>query len=104
MIETVLEAVDLLDMKMKKVKNMSGGERQRVAIARALVNRPKVILADEPTGALDSTNRNMILDIIYDYLDETKSLLFVTHDLENNRRGNQKIMNIKDGVLSIAKP
>lgn len=104
MIETVLEAVDLLDMKMKKVKNLSGGERQRVAIARALVNRPKVILADEPTGALDSTNRNMILDIIYDYLDETKSLLFVTHDLENNRRGNQKIMNIKDGVLSIAKP
>lgn len=91
----------LSDMINKKVKYLSGGERQRVAIARALVNKPRVILADEPTGALDSKNRKQVLDIIYNYLDATKILVFVTHDLENNRRGNQQIVQLDKGKLSV---
>lgn len=91
----------LSDMINKKVKYLSGGERQRVAIARALVNKPRVILADEPTGSLDSKNRKQVLDIIYNYLDATKILVFVTHDLENNRRGNQQIVQLDKGKLSV---
>ncbi len=98
-IDSILGKVGLLDIKMKRVKFLSGGERQRVAIARALVNNPAIIIADEPTGSLDEVNRNIILDIIYDYLDETKILLFVTHDFDNNRRGNQRVMRIVDGSI-----
>lgn len=101
MIETALESVGLLDMSRKLVKYLSGGERQRVAIARALVNQPKILIADEPTGSLDKNTRDEILDIIYNYLDEEKILLFVTHDLEHNRKGNQKIIEINNGTLGI---
>ncbi|AMC94632.1 hypothetical protein AOC36_03595 [Erysipelothrix larvae] len=99
MIETALEGVGLAGMSRKRVKYLSGGERQRVAIARALVNQPKIVIADEPTGSLDQITREQVLDIIYNYLDEDKILLFVTHDLENNRRGEQKIIDIKNGEL-----
>lgn len=99
MIETALEGVGFAGMSRKRVKYLSGGERQRVAIARALVNQPKIVIADEPTGSLDKITREQVLDIIYNYLDEDKILLFVTHDLENNRRGEQKIINIRNGEL-----
>lgn len=99
MIETALEGVGLAGMSRKRVKYLSGGERQRVAIARALVNQPKIVIADEPTGSLDKITREQVLDIIYNYLDEDKILLFVTHDLENNRRGEQKIIDIRNGEL-----
>lgn len=99
MIETALEGVGLAGMSRKRVKYLSGGERQRVAIARALVNQPKIVIADEPTGSLDQITRERVLDIIYNYLDEDKILLFVTHDLENNRRGEQKIIDIRNGEL-----
>ncbi|HBC32210.1 MAG TPA: ABC transporter ATP-binding protein, partial [Clostridiales bacterium] len=68
-------------------------------IARALVNKPRVILADEPTGSLDRKNRELVLDIIYSYLDNTKMLIFVTHDLENNRKGTQRLFQINRGQL-----
>lgn len=100
-IEESLSQVGLSDMINKKVKYLSGGERQRVAIARALVNKPRVILADEPTGSLDSKNRKQVLDIIYNYLDATKILIFVTHDPENNRRGSQQIVKLDKGRLSV---
>ncbi len=99
MIETALEGVGLAGMSRKRVKYLSGGERQRVAIARALVNQPKIVIADEPTGSLDQITREQVLDIIYNYLGEDRILLFVTHDLENNRRGEQKIINIGNGEL-----
>lgn len=99
MIEIALKGVGLAEMSRKRVKFLSGGERQRVAIARALVNQPKIVIADEPTGSLDYITREQVLDIIYNYLDEDKILLFVTHDLENNRRGNQKIIDIRNGEL-----
>ncbi len=82
-----------------EVLHLSGGERQRVAIARALVNRPTIILADEPTGSLDSKHRESVLDIIYNYLDDEKILIFVTHDIEKNRRGQQRILHIDKGVV-----
>lgn len=100
-IEEALDQVGLSGHLRKKVKHLSGGERQRVAIARALVNKPRVILADEPTGSLDSKNRRLVLDIIYNYLDETKILIFVTHDLEKNRRGTQRILQLHQGKLSV---
>ncbi|NMA74778.1 MAG: ABC transporter ATP-binding protein [Bacteroidales bacterium] len=95
----ILTKVGLHDISNKKVKYLSGGERQRVAIARSLVNGPDIILADEPTGSLDANNREIILDILYDYVSEGKTLLFVTHDLENNRRGNQRVIEIREGIL-----
>lgn len=94
-----LEQVGLSDIMQKKVKYLSGGQRQRVAIARALVNKPMVVLADEPTGSLDAGNRDVVLDILYSYLDESKILVFVTHDLEENRRGQQRIVEIRGGKL-----
>ncbi len=100
-IEEALDQVGLSGHLRKKVKHLSGGVRQRVAIARALVNKPRVILADEPTGSLDSKNRRLVLDIIYNYLDETKILIFVTHDLEKNRRGTQRILHLHQGRLSV---
>lgn len=100
LISNALEKVGLKELMHKGVKYLSGGQRQRVAIARALVNEPKIILADEPTGSLDAATREQILNIIYDYLDETKILVFVTHDLQQNRRGNQRIIKIENGVFS----
>lgn len=100
LIEEALHNVGLNDINNKKVRNLSGGQRQRVAIARALVNKPTVILADEPTGSLDGATRDQILNIIYQYVDETKILIFVTHDLSVNRRGEQRIINISEGLLS----
>lgn len=100
-IEESLSQVGLSNYLRKKVRYLSGGERQRVAIARALVNKPKVILADEPTGSLDSKNRQHVLDIIYNYLDESKILIFITHDLENNRKGTQRILQLHQGSLRV---
>ena len=60
---------------------LSGGEQQRVAIARALINKPKIILADEPTGNLDSANSESMIDLLFDYTKKSKtSLIMVTHD------------------------
>lgn len=97
---SALEKVGLAKIPNKTVNLLSGGERQRVGIARALVNNPKIIIADEPTGSLDSDTREMILDIIYEYLSKEHILIFVTHDLENNQRGKQRIIQINNGKIS----
>ena len=78
---------------------LSGGEQQRVAIARSIVMKPKLILADEPTGNLDSENSELISKILFDYVsDEKASLIMVTHD---NNLANQtmKKIKIKDGRI-----
>lgn len=78
----VLEKVGLDKMENKKCKELSGGQKQRVAIARALVNDAQIILADEPTGALDQDMGEKIFQLLKAITEENKTLIMVTHNLE----------------------
>lgn len=80
--EEQLEKLGMLEFKAKNVKQLSGGQRQRVAIARALVNSPELIVADEPTGALDSQSQQVVLDIFKQLADSGKTIIIVTHNPE----------------------
>lgn len=77
---------------------LSGGERQRVAIARALVNDPKVIVADEPTGNLDSKSGEQVLSILKNLNDQKKTIIMVTHDQHVAEQA-QRIIHLKDGII-----
>ena len=78
---------------------LSGGEQQRVAIARALINKPKIILADEPTGNLDSANSEIMIDLLFDYTKKSQtSLVMVTHDNSIAKRCD-RIIEIRDGQI-----
>jgi len=79
----ILEALNQVGLREKvstRAKNLSGGERQRVAIARALVNSPHIILADEPTGSLDSVNAEEVIRLLNELVAEGKTLILVTHN------------------------
>lgn len=79
---------------------LSGGERQRAAVARALINNPAVILADEPSGSLDSTNRRELYDLIFRLRDERQqTFVIVTHDDALSSRSN-RVIHIADGKIS----
>ena len=78
---------------------LSGGEQQRVAIARALINKPKIILADEPTGNLDSVNSESMIDLLFEYTKKSHtSLVMVTHDNSIAKRCD-RIIEIRDGQI-----
>ena len=78
---------------------LSGGEQQRVAIARALINKPKIILADEPTGNLDDDNSQAMMQLLFDYSKKSKtSLVLVTHDISLAQRCD-RIIELKDGNI-----
>ncbi len=78
---------------------LSGGEQQRVAIARALINRPRIILADEPTGNLDSVNSNSMIELLFDYAKKSETaLVLVTHDNSLASRCD-RIIELKDGEI-----
>ena len=94
-IATSLEIEDRLN---HKPKELSGGEQQRVAIARALVTNPSVILADEPTGALDEKTGKQILKILKDLNKQGKTVIIVTHDLELSRTTDRTIT-LSDGKI-----
>lgn len=81
-----------------KPNQLSGGQKQRVAIARAIVNTPSVILADEPTGSLDSKTGKEVLEVFKELNKSGKTVIIVTHDPEIARQAN-RIINIKDGVI-----
>jgi len=86
-----LEALGIADRARHRPDQLSGGQRQRVAIARATIMRPSIILADEPTGNLDRTSGNDVLDILEDLNKEGKILIMVTHDPELGRRARRQI-------------
>ena len=93
-----LGRVGLADRMEFKPTQLSGGQKQRVAIARAIVNRPKILLADEPTGALDSRSGERVMELFQSLNDEGVSILMITHDAEIASFAGRKV-EIRDGIL-----
>ncbi|MDX2412972.1 MAG: ABC transporter ATP-binding protein [Woeseiaceae bacterium] len=93
-----LERVGLLDWADHLPSEMSGGQRQRVAIARALITEPSIILADEPTGALDSGTSTEVMKVLKDLNSNGKTVLIVTHETDIAAQTN-RIIHIRDGVI-----
>lgn len=96
--EEMLTAVGLGDRTHHKPNEMSGGQRQRVAIARALVNSPSIILADEPTGNLDSKTSDEIIEIFHDIHQQGNTVIMVTHE-EDVAQNAHRIVRLRDGVV-----
>ena len=95
-----LEAVGLGRRILHRPVELSGGEHQRVAIARALVNRPEILLADEPTGNLDSATAGEIMRLLLDHVQRNGTTLFlVTHDEELARQSAERIIHMRDGQI-----
>jgi len=93
-----LERVGLTDRMNHRPNELSGGQKQRVAIARALVNNPAILLADEPTGALDSKTGNQIMELFEELSSEGRTVILVTHDRELGMRSLRQIR-LRDGKL-----
>ena len=93
-----LEKVGLKDWANHLPNELSGGQKQRVAIARALVTKPKVVLADEPTEALDSTTTDSVMDLLKDINDEGMTVFVITHE-EEVAEQTKRIVRLKDGVI-----
>lgn len=97
--EKILELLDLTEKKDLYPKQLSGGEQQRTAIGRAMINKPSIIFADEPTGALDSINGERIISILKNLvLEMDTTVILVTHDLDIANQCDRKIL-IKDGEI-----
>lgn len=90
-VREVLQMVDLLDRAEHRPGEMSGGQCQRVAIARAIVMHPRILLADEPTGNLDSTSGREVIEVLEKLNGEGITLMVVTHDSELGKRANRRI-------------
>jgi len=94
-----LQRLNLDEMMWRKFPpQVSGGEAQRAGIARALINNPKVVFADEPTGALNSANGKAVLDALTEINGQGQSVVMVTHDLRSASRGN-RVLYLRDGVI-----
>jgi len=96
--KSLLEQLGLSDRITHKPYQLSGGERQRVAIARALMNKPRLLLADEPTGNLDSETGNGILKILEELNGNGQTIVMVTHDEKNAHRA-QRVIRLADGKI-----
>ncbi len=97
--KAALQAVDLGERMNHKPNELSGGQRQRVAIARALVNNPSIILADEPTGNLDSQTGNEIMKLMEDLHNKGNTIVLVTHEADIAEHA-YRVVHIKDGVVA----
>lgn len=97
-IEKLLEQVGLVDKKNMKTGKLSGGEKQRVCIARALANEPKLILADEPCGNLDTENSRQIMKLLRDCAKGERLVVLVTHNLMDAQM-TDRIIELKDGAV-----
>jgi len=93
-----LDKVGIKDWANHLPNELSGGQKQRVAIARALVTKPKVVLADEPTGALDSTTTDSVMDLLKEINDEGMTVFVITHE-EEVADQTKRIVRLKDGVI-----
>ena len=95
----LLKKLNIYNIRNKKIIDLSGGQKQRVAIARALINNPSIILADEPTGALDEKNSESVLEILKEINLEGKLVIVVTHS-EKVIKYSTRVIKIKDGKIS----
>lgn len=98
MIEQALEDVGMLHKKDAKVKNLSGGEKQRVCIARAVVNKPDILLADEPCGNLDWENGQNVMKLLRLQVENGKTVVLVTHN-EDDSKMTDEIITLQDGNI-----
>ena len=98
-IDHIIEMLGLKDRKKHLPNQLSGGQQQRAAIARALANRPSLLLADEPTGALDSTNGNEVMSLLQDSVKKlNQTLVLITHNIDLAREAD-RIVKIADGKI-----
>ena len=95
----MLEVVSLKGFDRRRIDQLSGGQCQRVAIARAIVGKPQLLLADEPTGALDSASGAAVMELFQQLHDSGSTIIMITHD-QGIAQHAHTIMNIRDGVLS----
>ena len=95
-VEEVLEKMQIMHRRKHFPQQLSGGQQQRVAVARAVVNNPKLILADEPTGNLDSSNGNEVMDLLTELNDQGATIIMVTHS-EHDAKFSHRIIRMLDG-------
>jgi len=98
MVNTVLDKIQIAHRRNHYPQQLSGGQQQRVAVARAVVNNPKLILADEPTGNLDSRNGNEVMQLLTDLNGQGTTIVMVTHS-EHDARYTNRIFNMLDGEI-----
>jgi putative ABC transport system ATP-binding protein len=96
--EAVMEKVGLTDRMHHKPNELSGGQRQRVAVARALINNPSILLADEPTGNLDSKTGYEIMELFEDLYSQGNTIILVTHEVDIAEHA-RRIVRLRDGML-----
>ena len=97
-IQTLLDKMNFRADLMSPVSSLSGGEKQKVAIARAILSKTRIIFADEPTGALDSTSRKIIFEMLADLAQEGRCVIMVTHDIELASQTDRALI-LKDGKI-----